>query len=216
MSEKAQNEQILNSTEQQKNTDNSTKFEMAVLEAATKHAQQILQKAKEEGELEYEELIKNDKADVVAAHKTEIDAALRRKVAGEKQNNMKKLLVYRKQLVNGLFAQCEESLLQFTASDKYTNFCIDKIKQHIKNSDKNYTVLIKSGDDLLIENIKKMWPDVQTEVDDTIKIGGAKIRCGNILHNETLDRRLEDERVLFVQRCNLHVSTQETETNNEQ
>ncbi len=216
MIENLQNTQTSNSETENLKQDSASNFEAVVLDAATRHAQKILQDAKEEGTKEYEALIKNDKADVVAAHKTEIEASLRRKVASEKQENMKKLLVYRKQLVNGLFAQCKESLEQFAATQEYISFCINCIAKHIKNDGANHTVLLKQEDTLPIEQIQKQWPAALLQTDSSIKIGGVKVRYNNILYNETLDRRLEDERELFVQRSNLHVSAQETEIDNEQ
>ncbi len=190
-------------------------FEAAVIEAATEQAQDIIQKAKEEGKNKYEAMLAQDKADVVAAHKTEIEAALRRKVAGARQNNMKKLLVYRKQLVNGLFAECEETLLQFTKKEEYVQFVLNSIKVHLESVCEQAIIFIKQSDEKIIDEIKKILPLIEIQIDKTIKIGGVKIKCNRILFDETIDRRLKEERNSFLQNCNLHISTVETGLDNE-
>ncbi len=192
-------------------------FEAAVIAASMEQAQQIIENAKAEGKKQYEEVLANDKADVVAAHKTELEAMLRRKVAGSRQDNMKKLLVYRKQLVNGLFAQCEEQLLAFTKEKKkeYAAFVLNSVKPYLTKIDKNSVLYIKQGDEDLATEYKTIMRGIETQVDKTIKIGGVKLKCNRVLFDETIDRRLVEEREEFLQRCNLHISIGETEPTDE-
>ncbi len=191
-------------------------FEGAVITAATEQAQTIIEAAKADGKKKYEDILFAENKDVVAAHKTEIEAALRRKVAGAKQDNMKKLLVYRKQLVNGLFAQCKEALQQFTSKEKeYVTFVLKSIEPHTCKVGEECVILHKQGDEKLAENIKKIIPNANCEVDKTIKIGGVKLKCKRVLYDETIDRRLQSERKNFLQHCQLHISAVETEPINE-
>ncbi len=190
-------------------------FESAVITAATEQAERIIEEARLEGKKEYDAMLMHDKADDVAAHKTQIMAKLRRKVAGAKQDNMKKLLVYRKQLVNGLFAQCKEELEKYVKSDEYATFIKSSIEKHSCKLQAQNTVFFKQGDSVAESTLKELLPNADFCADASIKIGGAKLRCGRLLFDETLDERLREQRTLFLQRCNLHVSTAETEQTDE-
>lgn len=188
-------------------------FESSVLEAAQEQANRILQQGEAESRAAYEAVIGQQKADPVAAHKTESKAALRRKVAGAKQNNLHKLLVYRKQLVNGLFAECEEALSDFVKSKDYPKFVADTLAPYADKAKEagGCIVRLRIGDEAPKKALEALLPGVQFSEDPTIYIGGAKLQCGRIVYDETLGQRLREQRTAFLQRCNLHINTVGTE-----
>ncbi len=186
----------------------ASNFEASVMQAAQKQASQIMQKAKEESEELYNSILSQDKGDPVKAHETELYSTLRKSVANIKQENLKKLVIYRKQLVNGLFAECSEQLYDFTQTKEYAKFLQNSLKQYMQEvEDVNglCKVLLRSGDELGKKTVKKLLPDAEIQEDSDIKIGGAKLICGRILYNETLDDRLHKGREKFLLHCELHI-----------
>ncbi|MEG2930480.1 MAG: hypothetical protein RR825_01715 [Ruthenibacterium sp.] len=189
-------------------------FENSVLEAAGEQAQRIIEQAQRDSRAAYEAQMGQEKGDPAAAHKTDTEAALRRRIAGARQSNLQKLLIYRKQLVTGLFAECEEQLDEFTKTPAYAAFVADTLAPYVERAKDGCTVYLRIGDDAPKAALQKLLPKVQFANDPSIRIGGAKLQCGRILYDETLGQRMRDERTAFLQRCKLRVDTVGMEQDN--
>ncbi len=202
-----QNEQ-LNAPEKTFGRTSANSFELSVIQAAQKQAAQILENAKLESEKLYAAILSQDNGDPVKAHETELNSLLRKSVANIKQDNLKKLIIYRKQLVNGLFAECSEQLLDFTNTKEYTPFLQNSLAPYMQCANEqgaDCIVLLRQNDKKGENIIKKLLPQAKIKSDAQIKIGGAKITCGRILFDETLDTRLSEYRKEFLVHCELHI-----------
>ncbi|MEG1381821.1 MAG: V-type ATP synthase subunit E family protein [Ruthenibacterium sp.] len=189
-------------------------FEASVLEAASHQAALMVEKAEKESNERYESLVNAQKTDLVAAHLTEAEASLRRKIAAAKQENRKKLLIYRKQLVNGLFAEADEAILAFTKTPAYTDFLVASLQKHNHKIANDCVVYLKSDDASQQNAISAVLPGCTFKTDPTILLGGAKLVTGHILYDETVDDALRTERAHFLTRCHLRVEAEETDENN--
>lgn len=184
-------------------------FEESVLEAAQAQADRIVAQAKKDAETLKEALLTHQEGDPVAAHEPQLAAQMRRNLAAAKQSNTRRLLIYRKQLVNGLFAEAKEQLGAFTATPAYTDFLCKTLGAHADKAAQGCTVYLRAADLGQQDAIAKVLPGAQFAADPTIALGGGKVRCGRVLFDETLDDRLVEQRDRFLARCNLHVSAKE-------
>ena len=180
-------------------------FESSVLEAAVHQGKLIVQKATKESDEKLRVLLAAKSGDIVAAYRTEKDAALRRKTAGARQENRKKLLIYRKQLVNGLFAEATEELELFTETPAYADFLVKSLQKHLEKAHGVCNVLVRKADLVYADRLKSVLPTCDIEVDPTIGLGGLKLAIGRVLYDETLDDALLAQRAQFLTRCNLRV-----------
>lgn len=190
-------------------------FEASVLEAARNQAARMVAQAQKDAAALQDALLAQQKGDPVAAHKTELAAALRRGEAAAKQQNLQRMLVYRKQLVNGLFEEAKEALTDFTATPAYEALLCAVLGAHAARAEEGCTVYLRGADAPHRAAISKVLPSARFEEDASIALGGAKLRCGRVLFDETLDERLLAQRNAFLARCNLHVSAKELEQPNE-
>ncbi len=96
-----------------------SEFEDSVIEAAKTQAQRIIDDARRQGDANFDKLMEGHRGDPLIPYREEAKNRLARKMASVKQDNRKKLLVYRSQLVNGLFAEMEEALEEYTGTPAY-------------------------------------------------------------------------------------------------
>ena len=188
----------------------SEMFEASVLKSASMEAQQIVQ----EGEKEARQIVEQARHSSVD---TQLDAyrrAAKRAAALEaavaRRDNRDRLLRYRTQLVNGLFAEAQEAALAFAQSGQaYAAFVQAALARHRDACAQGpCRVLVRKADlDALAGAVKAALPGCKYELcaDAAIALGGAKLACGNVLFDETLDDRLASLREEFLGRCGLRV-----------
>ena len=188
----------------------SEMFEASVLKSASMEAQQIVQ----EGEKEARQIVAQARHSSVD---TQLDAyrrAAKRAAALEaavaRRENRDRLLRYRTQLVNGLFAEAQEAALAFAQSGQaYAAFVQAALARHRDACAQGpCRVLVRKADlDALAGAVKAALPGCKYELcaDAAIALGGAKLACGNVLFDETLDDRLASLREEFLGRCGLRV-----------
>ena len=188
----------------------SEMFEASVLKSASMEAQQIVQ----EGEKEARQIVEQARHSSVD---TQLDAyrrAAKRAAALEaavaRRENRDRLLRYRTQLVNGLFAEAQEAALAFAQSGQaYAAFVQAALARHRDACAQGpCRVLVRKADlDALAGAVKAALPGCKYELcaDAAIALGGAKLACGNVLFDETLDDRLASLREDFLGRCGLCV-----------
>lgn len=183
----------------------ATEFERSVLDAARKQAQQMLAAARKEAQANYNALVTEGAGDTVAAYRTVADAALRRTVASAKQQNRQKLLVYRNQLVNGVFAEVEENLIQFCETPAYAEYLAKTAAHFAPQVAGGGTVRLRAADFQHKPLLSELLPACNFELDPTIRIGGIKFGTAHVLYDETLDDKLRSQRSDFLTRCGLRV-----------
>lgn len=204
------NKQAPFGTQSSADAQRSEMFEASVLKSASMEAQQIVQ----EGEKEARQIVEQARHSSVD---TQLDAyrrAAKRAAALEaavaRRENRDRLLRYRTQLVNGLFAEAQEAALAFAQSGQaYATFVQAALARHRDACAQGpCRVLVRKADlDALAGAVKAALPGCKYELcaDAAIALGGAKLACGNVLFDETLDDRLASLREEFLGRCGLRV-----------
>ena len=204
------NKQAPFGTQSSADAQRSEMFEASVLKSASMEAQQIVQ----EGEKEARQIVEQARHSSVD---TQLDAyrrAAKRAAALEaavaRRENRDRLLRYRTQLVNGLFAEAQEAALAFAQSGQaYAAFVQAALARHRDACAQGpCRVLVRKADlDALAGAVKAALPGCKYELcaDAAIALGGAKLVCGNVLFDETLDDRLASLREEFLSRCGLRV-----------
>lgn len=183
-----------------------SEFEDSVIEAAKTQAQRILDDAKRQGDANFDLLMEGHRGDPLIPYREEAKNRLARKMASVKQDNRKKLLVYRSQLVNGLFAEMEEALEEYAKTPAYAERVADTLARRAPEISGKCTVRLRRADEaLLTPVVKKALPAADIAVDSSIRLGGVKLETQHILYDETLDFAAAAERSAFLTRCKLRV-----------
>ena len=204
------NKQAPFGTQSSADAQRSEMFEASVLKSASMEAQQIVQ----EGEKEARQIVEQARHSSVD---TQLDAyrrAAKRAAALEaavaRRENRDRLLRYRTQLANGRSAEAQEAALAFAQSGQaYAAFVQAALARHRDACAQGpCRVLVRKADlDALAGAVKAALPGCKYELcaDAAIALGGAKLACGNVLFDETLDDRLASLREEFLGRCGLRV-----------
>lgn len=186
-------------------------FEVSVLAAAHEQAGRIVTQATRDSEDAFNAAVSRIKGDPVAARKTQNEAALRRRIAGAQQENLRRLLIYRKQLVNGLFAEAGELLLEHTETSAYLVFLQNTLQQYAEKAEtavgETREILLRKTDLKHQKTLSVLLPGADFIPDPSIRLGGLKLVLGRVVYDETLDERLRAQRTAFLSHCNLHVQT---------
>ena len=170
-----------------------SEFEDSVIEAAKTQAQRIIDDARRQGDANFDKLMEGHRGDPLIPYREEAKNRLARKMASVKQDNRKKLLVYRSQLVNGLFAEMEEALEEYTGTPAYAQRVADALARRAPEISGKCTVRLRRAD------------EADIAVDGSIRLGGVKLETQHILYDETLDFAAAAERAAFLTRCKLRV-----------
>lgn len=127
-------------------------------------------------------------------------------MASVKQDNRKKLLVYRSQLVNGLVCRNGRSAGGVHRDTAYAQRVADALARRAPEISGKCTVRLRRADEaLLAPVVKKALPSADIAVDGSIRLGGVKLETQHILYDETLDFAAAAERAAFLTRCKLRV-----------
>ena len=98
------------------------------------------------------------RGDPLIPYREEAKNRLARKMASVKQDNRKKLLVYRSQLVNGLFAEMEEALEEYTGTPAYAQRVADALARRAPEISGKCTVRLRRADEALLAPVVKKGP----------------------------------------------------------
>lgn len=163
-------------------------FEESVLKSAQSQADSIIADANKR----QQEILEKTKADYPTENYD--------KVVGEyKQKNEQKLaaseLVFRNELlemrtnlVNDMFAQVQQKLVDFTKSSEYGAWLQKKCQPLVVlTAKKEVVLLMQEENSAFAKELQKNFASCTVKKDETIKIGGFKLLCENRLYDETLD-----------------------------
>ena len=157
-----------------------SEFEDSVIEAAKTQAQRIIDDAKRQGDANFDKLMEGHRGDPLIPYREEAKNRLARKMASVKQDNRKKLLVYRSQLVNGLFAEMEEALEEYTGTPAYAQRVADALARRAPEISGKCTVRLRRADEaLLAPVVKKALPSADIAVDGSIQTRTYEDKTGN-------------------------------------
>jgi vacuolar-type H+-ATPase subunit E/Vma4 len=183
-------------------------FEDSVLLAARAQADLIVAEARAQGDELFASLTATQRTDPLAVYRAQAENALNRHVAAQRQENRRKLLVYRKQLTEGLFAELEENLLAFAETPAYEGWVAGHLAAHSAavESAGGCTVYLRGQDvQRLRARVLQVLPEANIEADRTIFLGGAKVAVGRVLYDDTLDSAVAAQRTQFLSQCGLRV-----------
>ena len=181
-------------------------FDESVMEAAQRQADAILAQARQQAEETYESLIASRRSDPVAAYRAEAAAKLAREAAAQKQENRKKLLVYRRQLVNALFAEAQEAVEEYVRTPAYLADMAQRMAAYREKAGEHPILYVRrSEQETLGGEAKKVFPGCTVKADATIRLGGFRLETGRVRYDVTLDFAAQAEREAFLSRCGLHV-----------
>lgn len=181
-------------------------FSDSVLDAARQQAEAILAAAKTQADQTYASIVGVQRTDPLKAYRAEAQAKLQREMAASRQENRKKLLGYRGQLVDALFAELEERLADYVATPAYVDGVVKTMLRHQAEAQPGCVVQVRAQDlDRLQPALEKALPGCQVQPDRDIRFGGAKLRTGRLLFDETLDDAIRARRREFLGRCGLRV-----------
>ena len=157
-----------------------SEFEDSVIEAAKTQAQRIIDDARRQGDANFDKLMEGHRGDPLIPYREEAKNRLARKMASVKQDNRKKLLVYRSQLVNGLFAEMEEALEEYTGTPAYAQRVADALARRAPEISGKCTVRLRRADEaLLAPVVKKALPSADIAVDGSIQTRTYEDKTGN-------------------------------------
>ena len=204
------NKQAPFGTQSSADAQRSEMFEASVLKSASMEAQQIVQEGEKEARQIVEQARHSSVDTQLDAYRRAAKRAATLEAAVARRENRDRLLRYRTQLVNGLFAEAQEAALAFAQSGQaYAAFVQAALARHRDACAQGpCRVLVRKADlDALAGAVKAALPGCKYELcaDAAIALGGAKLACGNVLFDETLDDRLASLREEFLGRCGLRV-----------
>ncbi|WP_367924416.1 V-type ATP synthase subunit E [uncultured Ruthenibacterium sp.] len=181
-------------------------FSDSVLDAARQQAENILAEAKVQADEKYATIVGVQRTDPLESYRAEARAKLERELAAARQENRKKLLGYRGQLVNSLFAEVEENLAAYVETPAYVEWVVNIVRAHVNADPENCVIGVRAGDeDRLRPALEKAIPGCCIQQDRNIRFGGVKVRKGRLLFDETLDDAIRTQRTKFLGRCGLRV-----------
>lgn len=162
---------------------------MAIISEAQQKSGAVLQQAKKACALADERAITAKYARKAAAEEALLAADTRREV-----------LRYRTGLVEVLFGDVEQKLKAFAKSKRYADFLLEKAQKHAPKGGKaaGITLLVRPQDlEAHQKALLAALPGAAVQADESIRLGGLKLGDGKVLHDETLDAALEEEKRRF-------------------
>lgn len=158
-----------------------------------------LEKTQDEAKKVLEERNRVDRA--------KIKAETNREISRLQFENKKKIIDRRTEIEDKVFKEAEDKLTEFASSEKYLDFLIKSAQNILKEIGKeNVTFFMRESDLSFKEKIsEKLNAEYEFKPDSTILIGGLKGESKNILADDTLDKRLQNEREWFRMNSSLSV-----------
>lgn len=191
--------------------DNNAKLELfrqeisrqAEEDAAAKTAE-MRRRRKESGKTK-NELAAKAELDRIRTEFSRANSAFKREMSRCDYDLKKSVLTHRNDLITGFFAETEERLRKFVASDEYPEYLrrsLEKIRSSIALD--SATLVYARACDV---DIVRTLTSCEVTADNSIKLGGLRALCRtkNVLCDVTLDMALTDEKRLFTERSELHL-----------
>lgn len=189
----------------------TSSFLKAINKYAQKQSEAIRLEAEEFRKQEIEKATKEGLNDAYTLIQKEIavrKAQIVSDVAKREQESRKQLFVKRNEIVEKVFADAKAELVNFTQSDKYISYIEKSAKEIAQLFDNNNCVVyLKESDLNKADLIKGIINNSEICVDNSIELGGIKAYCEtlSVMADDTLDTKLNDQRVWFAENSGLKV-----------
>ncbi len=186
------------------------------LNAIQKYADQQKQDIQQEIEaFKAEEMKKAEQEGLWAAydiiHK-EMDnnkSFITREFAKKEKESQDELFLERAKMMRTVFDKTTEKLIAYTSTDKYkNNLCVQAQNVAKLFGNKSCIIYINEKDKNFAKQLQDCFSgETQVKAIPEIKIGGFKVYCEdmNIIADETLDSKLQDQRQWFTENSGLKV-----------
>ncbi len=173
-------------------------------EDAAEKIEEMRHRRKEAGKTK-NELAAKAELDEIKTEFNRANSTFRREMSRCDYELKKSVLTHRNDLITEFFAQTEERLKQFVASEKYPEYLkrsLDRIRAAIALD--SATLIYARADDV---DIVRTLTSCEVTADNSIKLGGLRALCRtkNVLCDVTLDMALTDEKRLFTEKTELHL-----------
>ncbi len=189
----------------------TSSFLRAINKYAKEQSEAIRLEAEEFRKQEIEKATKEGLEDAHALILKEINskkAIITSDIAKREQESKKMLFIKRSEIVESVFADAREKLVNFTSSEFYADY-IRKSAEEIAEvfENKACVVYIRECDASYGELIKESIKNCDIKTDNTITLGGIKGYCKELsmLCDDTLDTKLSDQRARFAETSGLKV-----------
>ncbi len=160
------------------------------------YEQKELQLAREEAEEKAADFRKYEEERILS----EISREQSAKANAAKANLTEK----RNEITGSVLAQAEKRIIDFTNSEAYEKF----LKKSAKNLadefyKENFKICIRKADEKHIKILEKFG---QVQIDNSIVLGGIKLKFKSVTADDTLDKRLKEQVENFKSTCKLNIN----------
>ena len=187
-------------------------FDDSVMAAARRQAEAIVESARRQAQEEYDAQVAERRTDPVVLYRAEAAMRLARQAAAAKQENRRKLLVYRSQLVNALFAELEENLQAYTQTAAYLaaqKARMGRLAARLAEDGvqgRPCTGYVRRDERRDVRDAAAAaFPGCTVCEAPDIRLGGFRLQAGRLLYDATLDYCDGVQRQAFLSRCGLTV-----------
>lgn len=147
--------------------------------------------------------------DIIQKEMNNNKAVITREFAKKEKESQDELFLKRAEMMQAVFDKATEKLVSYTSTEEYKN----KLTLQAQNiaklfGNKSCIIYVNEKDRDFAKQLKSCF-DGESEIAVTpeIKIGGFKVYCEdmNIIADETLDSKLQDQRQWFTENSDLKV-----------
>ena len=155
--------------------------------------------------------ILNDTYILIQKEMAEMKSKISKELCINEMQGKKQLFEKRKSIMEKVFDEVRQRLLDFTKTDEYIEFIKEGVKKVLEVLNGSDVILyIRKEDENLINNLKSNFVDrdFKIEVIDNIYLGGVlgySLSAG-IIADETLDSKFEEQKKWFAENSGLKVS----------
>lgn len=195
------------------NKDKLRAFENAILQETDEKISQLEEEVKEYEKREIEKA-KNDDYNRMFNYMQEkvqeIKHKYRQDITRYELQTKRSIFMYRNSLAQKIFDEVSEKLVEFSNSDKYFDFIVDKLNESLKVFPcETGKILVSKKDLQLLERIKEKVPAItDVLVDKKNHLGGFTLinEEAGLLIDQTFKTLIEDEKQKFYSSCGMTVN----------
>lgn len=183
----------------------------AILTQAMQEARGLIDKANaiHKAEIEkFENEIINGMFDKVQEHTARVRLESMKTTAKRELGEHRALLGYRAEKTEAVFNAVLERLSLYAQTREYKADMLGRARSLSGEYDHAQSdVLVREADMGLGNEIREMLGAAEVKADDSIRVGGFRLRnrAAHLLIDETLDERLEEQKLWFLQNCGMKI-----------
>lgn len=136
-----------------------------------------------------------------------IRAEANRDISKKNEESRKALTQLRTSLCDAVFDEAGERLRAFRETPQYKELVCSSVRSAAELlSGESAEIFICKADEVLADALKAAYgANCRVQLADDIALGGVRVRAGNYLVDDTLDKRLAAQKVWFLENSGLSV-----------